>query len=109
MEYLFSYGTLQRNDVQLRLFGRQLAGEKDVLPGYETAVIEINDAAFLAKGEAKDQLTATASNGASIEGTVFELTEAELLQADSYEPEGYSRIRVELVSGKEAWLYTTDK
>lgn len=32
-EYLFSYGTLQRDEVQLELFGRLLTGKKDPLVG----------------------------------------------------------------------------
>jgi len=40
-----------------------------------------------------------------VAGTVFEVTEAELLQADKYEVEDYKRAGVILASGREAWLY----
>ena len=107
MEYLFSYGTLQKDRVQLDLFGRLLTGTKDVLKGYKTSSIEITDESFLSKGEEKYQLTAIVSNDTrdSIEGTVFEISEEELLIADEYEPDGYKRFEVELESGKLAWLY----
>jgi gamma-glutamylcyclotransferase (GGCT)/AIG2-like uncharacterized protein YtfP len=107
-EYLFSYGTLQKEKVQRALFGRLLQGRGDVLRGYRIATIEIKDQAFLATGEQANQLTALPSTYAndSIKGTVLELTEEELLAADKYEPDVYKRIRVTLASGKEAWLYS---
>jgi gamma-glutamylcyclotransferase (GGCT)/AIG2-like uncharacterized protein YtfP len=106
-EYLFSYGTLQKDEVQLELFGRRLARTKDFLKDYKVSSIEIRDESFLSKGEKKYQLTAIISDNTkdAIEGTVFEVSEEELLLADKYEPEGYKRVRVELESGKQAWVY----
>ena len=106
-EYLFSYGTLQKVKVQKELFARILKGSKDILRGYKTAFIEIEDKAFLSKGEQKYQLTAIASQNKndSIEGTVFELSKEELLLTDQYEPDGYQRVNIELASGKRAWMY----
>lgn len=104
-EYLFSYGTLQKAEVQLRLFGRLLDGTKDSLTGYKTSKVEITDDAFLAKGEQNVQLTATLSADGLIEGMAFELTADELTHADTYEPAEYSRVVVMLASGKKAWVY----
>lgn len=106
-EWLFSYGTLQKSRVQLELFGRHLSGAKDRLKGYKKSTIEINDESFLSKGEQKDQLTLVFSDDELdiIEGTVFEVTPEELLQADSYEPSSYKRVSVILASGKQAWVY----
>ena len=104
-ENLFSYGTLQKSEIQLKLFGRLLDGAKDILKGYKLSPIEIKDESFFAKGEDKYQLTLTASKDAAVEGTVFEISEEELLLADKYEPENYRRIKVALESGKEAWIY----
>ena len=42
-QLLFSYGTLQNPDVQLDTFGRLLAVEDDVLPGYTVDYAEIED------------------------------------------------------------------
>ena len=105
--YLFSYGTLQKQQVQIDLFGRILAGSPDILENYKVTPIEIKDEAFLSKGEERNQLTAIPSDkkSDSIIGTVFEVTEEELLHADKYEPAGYKRILILLASGKEAWLY----
>ena len=106
-EYLFSYGTLQKEKVQVELFGRILQGSGDMLRGYKAAAIEIRDESFLSKGEQKNQQTAIISKDKndSIKGTVFEITEEELFAADKYEPDGYKRIKVVLESGKEAWIY----
>lgn len=108
MEKLFSYGTLQKDSVQLKLFGRLLNGTKDILEGYKISSIEIKDEAFLAKGEEKFQKTLTPSNDNAdiVEGTALEISMEELLLADSYEPNNYQRIKVRLQSGKEAWIYT---
>jgi len=105
--YLFSYGTLQKRQVQIDLFGRVLPGRPDTLENYKVAPLEITDEAFLAKGEAQNQLTAIPSTDKNdnIKGTVFEVTEEELLHTDKYEPAGYKRIVVRLASGKKAWLY----
>ncbi len=107
-EYLFSYGTLQKTEVQIKLFGRLLVGTKDILKGYKISSIEITDELFLAIGEDKFQLTLIPSKDDAdiIEGTVFEIWKAELLLADKYEPENYKRVKVVLQSGKEAWIYT---
>jgi gamma-glutamylcyclotransferase (GGCT)/AIG2-like uncharacterized protein YtfP len=106
-EFLFSYGTLQKETIQLQLFGRKLKGTGDILEGYTVSTIEITDENFLSKGEDKFQQTLVPSND-SIKGTVFEITEEELLLTDRYEPSNYKRIKVELSSGKAAWLYKAD-
>ena len=106
-EFLFSYGTLQKEKVQVELFGRLLQGTKDILEGYQLSSIEIKDEAFLSKGEDKHQRTLIPSNNNDdkVEGTVFEISGEELLLADKYEPGNYKRIKVSLRSGKQAWIY----
>jgi gamma-glutamylcyclotransferase (GGCT)/AIG2-like uncharacterized protein YtfP len=109
-ENLFSYGTLQQDNVQLKLFGRLLYGTKDILKGYRISTIEIMDEAFLSKGEEKIQSTVIASTNDNdrIEGTVFLISEKELFLADNYEPENYTRMEVMLASGKKAWVYAAN-
>jgi hypothetical protein len=106
-EYLFSYGTLQKDQVQLNLFGRLLPGIRDRLIGYKIVPIDITDEQFLSTGEQKTQLTVRYSNDKNdiIEGTVFGISANELLIADKYEPDNYKRISVKLESGKRAWIY----
>ena len=106
-EWLFSYGTLQNEETQKKIFGRILKGTADTLSGYSISTIEIKDENFLSKGEQKYQHTAIASKykNDNINGTVFEITGDELLLTDIYEPDGYTRIKVMLASGKKAWIY----
>ena len=39
------------------------------------------------------------------EGMVFDLTETELHKADEYEVDDYVRVKIQLTSGIEAWVY----
>ncbi|APR97194.1 UDP-N-acetylmuramate--alanine ligase [Pandoraea thiooxydans] len=106
-EYLFSYGTLQLEAVQLATFGRLLAGQADRLPGYRLTLLEIRDAAVLAtSGKTHHPIasfTGLAADG--VPGTVFAITAAELAHADAYEVSDYRRERVRLDSGQDAWVY----
>jgi len=43
MPLLFSYGTLQQEDVQLSTFGRLLEGQRDELLGFEQSLVRIED------------------------------------------------------------------
>jgi hypothetical protein len=47
-EFLFSYGTLQLEPVQMATFGRQLAGARDVLRGFELVSLKIEDQTVVA-------------------------------------------------------------
>jgi gamma-glutamylcyclotransferase (GGCT)/AIG2-like uncharacterized protein YtfP len=40
-----------------------------------------------------------------VAGTVFEITQQELLAADEYEVSDYKRVLVTLKSGIDAWVY----
>ena len=106
-EKLFTYGTLQTEEVQLEIFGRRLEGHEDALPKYTLKTIEILDQEFVAKSgtaiHRNLQFTGVASD--FVEGTVYSVTRDELKQADAYEPEGYERLLVELKSGAKAWVY----
>lgn len=106
-ERLFSYGTLQQRSVQLANFGRELDGAADALPGYVVGQIEITDERVLREsGKALHPIlrfTGRASD--RVDGTVFELTPQELLQADDYEVEAYQRVMATLSSGIECWIY----
>lgn len=109
-EYLFSYGTLQQQAVQIKLFGRIITGTEDILTGYIIQRIEISDPAFLARGENNIQhtLMTTFNESDKINGTILEFTKEELSLVDQYEPSNYFRHKVVLASGKEAWVYIAD-
>ena len=106
-EFLFSYGTLQKEKVQMELFGRLLKGTRDALKGYKLSTIEIKDESVLNKSEQKYHLIAIPSNDSKdfIEGIVLELSTEELLRADQYETEDYRRVKEVLQSGKGSWVY----
>ena len=106
-ERLFSYGTLQREKVQRATFGRQLSGTVDALTGYHLRMIRINDHDFIVASRTANHrnLAFTGNPEDVVEGTVFTLTQAELEQADAYEPAGYTRHLVQLRSGLNAWVY----
>src|SRR5689334_21458833 len=94
MPLLFSYGTLQLPDVQQSTFGRLLVGHSDALVGFEQAVFTITDPAFIAASGKADHsiVRRTGRDDDRVAGTVLEVTDAELAQADAYEPAGYTRI-----------------
>ena len=106
-ENLFSYGTLQLEEVQLETFGRKLDGNADALHEYKLVMITITDEEFVIKSGTADHrsLQFTGNSMDVVEGIVFKLTRNELEQADSYEPEGYERVRVQLRSGTNAWVF----
>jgi gamma-glutamylcyclotransferase (GGCT)/AIG2-like uncharacterized protein YtfP len=107
MPMLFSYGTLRQEDVQLATFGRKLAGQDDTLLGYEQSLVEIEDPDVIATS-GKTHHPIVIFNGAAdshVAGTVFEITDEELRQADEYEVGSYQRVSARLVSGVTAWVY----
>ena len=106
-EYLFSYGTLQLEAVQVATFGRRLAGTSDTLRGFELVPLLIEDQKVVAiSGKAHHtmaKLTGRASDVVS--GTVFAVTPAEIQNADTYEVAAVNRVAVVLESGVRAWAY----
>lgn len=107
MERLFSYGTLQQENVQIATFGRVLKGAPDALIGFKQELVEITDPDVLAKsGERFHPIVMRSGVDADrVTGTVFEITAEELAAADRYEVHDYERIAVTLASGGGAWVY----
>ncbi len=107
IEYLFSYGTLQLEAVQLSTFKRTLRGCADRLPGYSLTLLEISDPSVVAlSGKTHHPIvTPSADPAAAVEGVVFEVTAEELLVSDEYEVDDYRRVKLPLESGKVAWVY----
>ena len=107
MPLLFSYGSLREPDVQIATFGRLLHGEPDELIGFEQSTFRIDDPQFvMTSGKADHAIVKFNGRDESrVRGMVFELSDAEVTKADTYEPAGYRRIRATLTSGKQAWVY----
>lgn len=108
MPRLFSYGSLQQEDVQLSTFGRKLSGEKDLLIGYEPSLVKIPDPELARRLQKlhHDNVRKTDDEWSNVQGTVFEVTDDELAKSDALEAQfNYRRIHVGLASGNEAWVY----
>ncbi len=106
-EFLFSYGTLQLEAVQMATFGRALAGVRDVLPGFELTSLTIDDAQVVAISGKSQHTMARFTGRASdvVPGTVFSVTPEEIQNADRYEVAAVRRVAVVLQSGQRAWAY----
>jgi hypothetical protein len=106
-EFLFSYGTLQLEAVQMATFGRLLTGTRDVLPGFEEASVEIDDPTTVSlSGKTHHSIARfTGRDSDTISGTVFEVSPDEIRRADEYEVKEYRRVAAILRSGIRAWVY----
>lgn len=109
IELLFSYGTLQNTPVQLETFGRKLSGSKDQLLGYKLEMVKITDLSVVElSGETHHPIAIdTGILSDEITGTVFEITNDELMQSDQYEVNDYKRVLRRLKSGKKGWVYVS--
>lgn len=107
---LFSYGTLQQDNVQIATFGRLLDGRPDTMTGFRLEPLEITDAAVIAASGKAVHTIAVASGdpGDRIDGTLFWITPAELDQADRYEVDPV-RIKTVLESGQQTFVYVSPK
>ena len=108
MPLLFSYGTLQQEEVQLSTFGRRLRGQRDELPGFEPSLAPIEDLQVVAASGKTHHANVTFSGrpDSRVGGTVFGITDGELAAADRYEQlASYTRVTVMLASGRQAWVY----
>lgn len=97
MAKLFVYGSLQQPKVQQSVIGRRVTSLPDRLRGFtkDTAVINGNT-----------YPVALPSDQEHIDGRVLEVNSDELPKLDEYETDAYTRVKVRLESGKEAWVYT---
>jgi gamma-glutamylcyclotransferase (GGCT)/AIG2-like uncharacterized protein YtfP len=106
---LFSYGTLRQPEVQLATFGRLLAGRETAVVGFRLEWLTITDPQVIAtSGSDRHPLLVPADGPdgeASVPGTVFEISAAELAAADDYEVDDYRRVLVPLDTGEQAWVY----
>lgn len=107
MPQLFSYGTLQKEQVQIETFGRILEGKKDILTGYKLEMLEITNPEVLRKSNQKYHpiLMFSGKMEDEVEGVLFEITDEEILQADEYEVNDYKRVETVLKSGKSGFIY----
>jgi Gamma-glutamyl cyclotransferase, AIG2-like len=107
MPRIFSYGTLQREDIQLETFGRRLVGEPDALLGFELERVAIDEPAVAARlGRSHYDNAVPAGPASRLPGTVLEVTDDELLTTDRYERgAAYRRVAAQTASGLDVWVY----
>lgn len=107
MNLLFSYGTLQLERVQIETYGRTLRGEEDELPGYRLEQLKIVDENVLKKSDQEFHPIAVPSDDSTdaVKGVIFEISDEELQETDTYEVVDYVRVLETFKSGKKAWVY----
>ena len=108
MPLLFSYGSLQQENVQLSTFGRRLNGQRDELPRFEQTSVRIHDPQVIAAIGTTHHANVrfNGDDNSRVPGMAFEITDAELDSVDEYEAYFfYKRIAAMLASGREAWVY----
>jgi gamma-glutamylcyclotransferase (GGCT)/AIG2-like uncharacterized protein YtfP len=106
-EALFSFGTLQLEQVQRGLFGRAVPTEPDTIVGWTIGELRILDPEVIAMSgkEIHPALLASDDPTATVEGAVLEVTADELAAADHYERVSYHRVSATTVSGRTVWVY----
>lgn len=103
MPLLFTYGTLQNNNIQRQLFGKEIHGTKDFLRCYKLETIKIPKNHPLAETYFIARYTGNQND--KIDGTVYKLDNNELVITDKYEGSSYQRKTILLNSNKEAIIY----
>jgi gamma-glutamylcyclotransferase (GGCT)/AIG2-like uncharacterized protein YtfP len=103
MQKLFSYGSLQNEEVQEDLFGRLIQGTPETLIGYELNEIQIEEEFGIVHYPI---IMKTDNLNDTISGMVYDVTLIELHQADLYEGKHYKRVEVILQSNQKAWAYS---
>ena len=109
MSFIFSYGTLQQESVQLSTFGRTVECGPDKLVGYERVSLTLaNPDIVAATGTATHaNIVCRDSSEFQVPGSCLSVTDNELALCDRYERlADYRRTSVALESGKQAWVYT---
>ncbi|NMO01168.1 gamma-glutamylcyclotransferase [Gordonia sp. TBRC 11910] len=106
MHHLFSYGTLQLPDVQAATFGRRLTGRPDAIVGFRSELLTITDPLVIERsGSERHPILVRGNSSDVIEGTTFTIDDTDLVAADEYEVDDYTRIEVPLRSGGVGWVY----
>lgn len=106
-ELLFSYGTLQQENVQIATFGRLLSGRSTKIFGYKLEEIEISDFDVISKSGKNIHKIMVSSNKKEdfVSGTIYEITKSELRIADNYEVDDYKRVQLKFENDENVWAY----
>lgn len=110
-QLLFSYGTLQLKNVQLKIYGRELTGTNDTLTGYKIENLQVTDKSILDENNQNFQPIAVQTNSEKdqISGKIFEITTEELFKTDLCKTDNCKRVSKTFESGIKAWVYIKNK
>ena len=77
------------------------------MPGYRQDMVEITDPVVIQTSGCKFHpiVVHTGDKSDEVTGSVFEISDDELIAADNYEVSNYKRVQIALKSGKSAWVY----
>lgn len=104
---LFTYGTLQYEQVQLDTFGRKLTTQTQCIVGYRLSQVEITDPDVLASSGERFHpiITYTGDEQDTVDGAIVVLSDVELANADKYEVDDYKRVEAKTQDGQQVWAY----
>ena len=94
---VFAYGTLLLPGVQETVIGRQIEGKPDRLAGHRKSSVRDGDTSYP---------NIVSAEGEHVDGYILEVSQDELARMDMYEGGIYTRLKVTLESGMEAWVYS---
>lgn len=94
---IFSYGTLWKEDVQIREFGTKFKIDPDLdyVSGWDLITLRINDEVYKVMIEGKS----------TISGAIVHVPTDLIDQVDRYEGEEYKRIEITTLSGEKCQVY----
>ncbi|GAB5380461.1 MAG: gamma-glutamylcyclotransferase [Aliiglaciecola sp.] len=106
---LFTYGTLQFEQVQLDTFGRTLSTQPQRLSGYRLDQVEITDPDVLASSGERFHpiITRTDNSEDKVDGAIVLINDEELANADRYEVDDYKRVQAKTEDGQAVWVYVS--
>lgn len=94
---VFVYGTLMDARIRFEILGYDTLAQPDALLGFTLGQIQIGNTSYPILDKSEE--------GMPISGLVFYTNGNGLSLLDEYETKEYRRIRVKLVSGRNAWVY----
>jgi len=96
--YVFAYGTLLDEEIRNYILGYKTTVLRAQLKGFRKSSILLAGVKYPAIKEDPD-------NNQTVDGAYFSINEKDLELIDQYESSAYSRIRVRLENGIQAWTY----
>ena len=96
--YVFAYGTLLDEEIRNSILGYETPAGKTQLRGFRKSSITLSGITYPA-------IIKDSGGTQTIDGAYFSIREKDLVLIDQYESSNYSRIRVKLENGIDAWVY----